>query len=145
MLWISHKEKFWIIIICINLCLRKTNANLLLRNFVCFFFLFWTQYNHIISHFLFLSPNPAIYLFVFFFSKSWPLFPLIMFHAYLCVYTYLCLNFTCSCHVMLLICTFSVLFGMGHPMVCTSLAKANSPTLRISFVTSRFFVCKVET
>lgn len=39
-----------------------------------------------------------------------------MFHAYLCVYTYLCLNFSCSCHVMLLICTFSVLFGMGHPM-----------------------------
>lgn len=144
MLWISYKEKFWIIIICINLCLRKTNANLLLRNFVCFFFFF--EHNIILSFlisFSFLQTLP--YTSLFFFSKSWPLFPLIMFHAYLCVYTYLCLNFTCSCHVMLLICTFSVLFGMGHPMVCTSLAKANSPTLSISFVTSRFLVWKVET
>lgn len=120
----------------------KDKCKFAAKEFCLLFFFF--EHNIIISFLISFPFSKPCHIPLCPFSNSWPLFPLIMFHAYLCVYIYLCLNFTCSCHVMLLICTFSVLFGIGHPMVCSSLGKANSPTLSISFVTSRF-LCKVET
>ena len=88
----------------IRRCLRSQKA----VKFVCLTF---RCYNLITIFFSFLLNPPTLYSL----SNSWPLFHLLLLHPYMHIQTYL-LKYNLLSHIMLLVCTFSGLFGTRQPI-----------------------------